>query len=306
MSLRISVTVLFTAILFFVSCSSNENEGIEFTGEYIEPTLPGNSPVMFLPEIITEEIHSPVIFSPDGTEAYWTPLASNYSSIRFMKRENGIWRGPEILTLDGSGEAGEPFFSWDGNRLYFISKRNPGVTGYQTKENIWYVEKTISGWSQPVILPGVINDLGLHWTFSLSQSGNLYFGAHPMGETVINDIYKAVYENGGFARVELLDSKINTNGSEDTPFIAPDESYLIFARLPFSSQNADMFISFKEDDGSWCEAINMGNSINTPQHDLGPCVTRDGQFLFYISYSTGEAKPYWVSAEIINELRENR
>jgi len=76
----------------------------------------------------------------------------------------------------------------------------------------------------------------------------------------------------------------------------------------------DCYISFRQKDGSWGAAINMGSQINTSFNESSPNVTHDGKYLFF---SRGEWKaredgskywvgrPYWIDAKIIENLKSN-
>ncbi|WP_246028781.1 hypothetical protein [Litorilituus sediminis] len=67
---------------------------------------------------------------------------------------------------------------------------------------------------------------------------------------------------------------------------------------------ADLFISFRQDDGSWGAAINLGNEINTEASENGAIVTPDGKYLFFNRYVNDQnAGMHWVDAQIIENLR---
>lgn len=96
------------------------------------------------------------------------------------------------------------------------------------------------------------------------------------------------------------------------PFVAPDESYLMWDAEQDGEDTPDIYISFRQPDGSWGEAIDMGNKINTPLYEQRPKVTPDGRYLFFwrgdvktredgSRYVVGS--PYWVDAQIIEQLR---
>jgi len=304
----VQITFILIVVSMLTNCDKsvisqqNDVEFTDLTGEYLGQEPPGSTPRQFLPDIITEEVHSTTVFSLQGDEVYWTPMVSGMENIRFMKIENGFWTQPRELNLGNNNLDGDPCFSPDGSRLYFTSWRTSNANGYIYKENIWHAEKIDEGWGDPVILPPVVNELHLHWSFSISDSGNLYYAAHPIGEGETNDIYCAEFEDGIFVRRYKLSETINTAGPEDTPFIAPDESYLIFARLPNFTRNAEMYISFKNEDGTWREAVKM-TGVNTGGHELCPHLSPDGLYLFFISTRTGRFKPFWVSADIIDDYR---
>ena len=73
-------------------------------------------------------------------------------------------------------------------------------------------------------------------------------------------------------------------------------------------RNADLYISFKQDDGTWGKAINMGKEVNSDRWDAYASVTPDGKYiLFNRGVSTDEDSRnidiYWVDAKIIETLR---
>ena len=70
---------------------------------------------------------------------------------------------------------------------------------------------------------------------------------------------------------------------------------------------ADSYISFRQQDGSWGAAINLGNKINTDAWDAGASVTPDGKYLFFNrnmgSDNYENVDIFWVDAQIIETLR---
>ncbi|HSG27216.1 MAG TPA: hypothetical protein VLA34_01960, partial [Candidatus Krumholzibacterium sp.] len=110
--------------------------------------------------------------------------------------------------------------------------------------------------------------------------------------------------SGGRPRqVEGPGGTVNTEYSEAHPFIAPDESYLIFnSRRPGGAGEGDLYVSYRLDDGSWTEAVNL-EALNTPYGDWGATVSPDGKYLFFTRNMTGNGDIYWVSTDIIEELR---
>ncbi|MBA3768590.1 MAG: PD40 domain-containing protein [Acidobacteria bacterium] len=60
-----------------------------------------------------------------------------------------------------------------------------------------------------------------------------------------------------------------------------NESYIIFSsRRAGGLGNSDLFVSFRQKDGTLAEPVNLGASINTDQHEFCPIVTPDGKYLF--------------------------
>jgi hypothetical protein len=67
-----------------------------------------------------------------------------------------------------------------------------------------------------------------------------------------------------------------------------------------------LYISFKTDDASWTEPVNLSDRLGAEGNDSSPRITPDGKYLFFQSVRKGSGASrglYWVSAKIIDELR---
>ena len=75
---------------------------------------------------------------------------------------------------------------------------------------------------------------------------------------------------------------INSGRFTAHPYIAPDESYLIWDSVRENGYgSADLYISFRHIDGSWGPAINMGKDINSELEDAYGSITPDGKYFFF-------------------------
>ena len=89
------------------------------------------------------------------------------------------------------------------------------------------------------------------------------------------------------------------------PFIAPDESYIIWDDQRENGYgDSDLYISFRQQDNSWGPAINLGDKINTEFEDAYGSVSPDGKyFFFHRSYGGDKADIFWVDAKTIFSLK---
>ena len=116
-------------------------------------------------------------------------------------------------------------------------------------------------------------------------------------------IYYAEYSNGTYSQPRALPPSINSTSQDWTPFIARDGSYIIFSSTR-NGDYGDLFISYKLDDDSWSEAIDLGEKINTWAQERFPSVTQEGKYLFFTRYTTDNHHDiFWVDAKIIDELK---
>ena len=139
---------------------------------------------MFAPGIVSSRfgLHCTATFSPDGREVYWNlmvePRTPGYgiSRLLFSRLRDGRWTYPQIAPFTGEGkDADVPFFTPDGKRLYFMSRRPMPGADKASGEHIWYMERQGDGWSEARPVDETVNRLPHHWQFSVDKDYNLYF-----------------------------------------------------------------------------------------------------------------------------------
>jgi hypothetical protein len=100
---------------------------------------------------------------------------------------------------------------------------------------------------------------------------------------------------------------VNSGKKTAHPFIAPDESYLIWdSEREEGFGDSDLYISFRQKDGTWGPAINMGDKVNSKRWDAYASVTPDGKYLLFnrgMDDNNDNVDIYWVDAQIIENLR---
>ena len=260
-------------------------------GYYLEQELPNNLSKVFAPGIVSVEglEHSPPVFSRDGNQVFWA--ADVPTKIMGMIYKKGHWSQPRTMPFNSGMGDSEPVLSYDNNKLFFLSLRTMDGRSKSERERIWYVNRLKNGWSAAKCLNKNANLYPMHWTISIDKEDSI-------GR---KDIFKIKIISGNYQKPQNLGTIINSKLDETTPFIAPDQSYLVYSIRghPQGKGLTDLFVSFKKSKEEWSKPQNLGESINTPGHELSPVVTPDGKFLFFIRGTD----IYWVSAKIIEELK---
>jgi ankyrin repeat protein len=276
-------------------------------GDYLGQKPPGEKAELFGLGIISSVwgLHSTAVFSPDGNEVYWAPMVTHpgevYSrgGLLMMKRVKGRWTPPAWAPFSGPyGNDDVPFFSPDGKRLYFISRRPLPGEAQGRRERIWSAERTEAGWSEPQPLDPKVNSVDMHWEFSLDRERNIYLAVQGADSLGMQDIYRARFSGGKYKKPVTVGKPINSAAGENAPFIAPDGSYLLFER------EFDVWVSFRKTDGAWSEPVKLGPEVNSPSVELCTVVTPDGKYLFFLSQRDGESHAYWVRADVIEKIRQ--
>lgn len=282
------------------------------TGLYLGRKPPGMVSEIFAKGIIStsHHEHSAPAISPDGKEIYWSlwekPRPQNpIQKIYYVKRTDHGWTVPQLASFSGDYSDGGPCFACDNKRLFFSSRRPLSGTGPAKDRDIWFVERTDSGWGPPRNLGSPVNtELG-EGSPTLTKDGTLYFTAHYAGVKGNYGIYRSRQINGKYIQPEPLPKTINSNHYDWTPFISPDENYLIFASGRKGSYGFnDLYISFNKENNNWSEPQNMGPVINNGSQVRFPTVSPDGKYLFFNRSTPAKHDDvFWIDAKIIDHFR---
>lgn len=201
--------------------------------------------------------------------------------------DDGQWSPPVKPRFAERWSNADPHFSPDGKRVFFISNRPEGSeTTPRATYDIWMAPLQPDGaWGEAERLPPPVNDPGVdEWSPAVAASGNLYFGAERPGTHGGSDLWVARLVDGVYRAPENLGDGINTAAHEVEPWIAPDESYLIFSALRRAGGKGgyDLYLSRKQGD-QWGKAEPHAAGINSSAGDWNHSVSPDGAWLYFSS-----------------------
>ncbi|MFK8008302.1 MAG: hypothetical protein AB8H03_18235 [Saprospiraceae bacterium] len=285
-----------TLIIFLSACSSKKANFKEKNSSaeesfYLGQKPPGLKPKPFAPGIITtggwEYCGG---FTPDLKEFYFLREVGKTEEDKKMEfvviqNKNNQWQETVI-----SPRVGTPFISPDGKTMHLGRK---------------YKKRTSNGnWSEIKILNPPFDSLPI-MRLTASTKGTYFFDEFKRDLT--GDIRYSRMVDGKYEEPKLLSKNINT-GKSFHPFIAPDESYLIFdSQRKDGFGDSDIYISFRQQNDSWGNPINLGSKINTKAWEASASVTPDGKYLFFNrnmgSDDYENVDIFWVSSQVIEELR---
>lgn len=251
-----------------------------------EQAQPLNTPKIFAEGIISADAYeSHPGFTLSGDTVYFVKSAPDLSkwTICVSYFRGNKWTAPQIAPFSGQYWDADPFITRDGKEMYFISNR-PLKIGDPAKDfDIWKMQRTKTGWGSPQRLPVTINSDKHEYYPTIADNGTLYFGSRRDGGKGNSDIYKSQMRNGNWLEPENLGDGINSPGSEFEPFIAPDESFIIFmAARPDHLDNADLYISYNKN-GQWGLAKKLPSPFNSEVTEFSPSITKDGKYFFFAS-----------------------
>jgi len=282
----VAATVVFSGVRPAPSAQrADDKRSSTFAGRYFGQMPPGTVPQRFAPAFIsTAGYDITPTFSPALDEVFFGYRSTEQGSdnkIYHSRMVNGRWTQPALASFSSGGMEFEAQFSVDGDTLYF----NRGSA-------LVFSQRTPTGWSDARQLPPPV-DAGM--CVAAAGNGTLYFtSARRPG------IVRCRRADGTYQAPEVVVSP----GAH--PWVAPDESYLVFDRYAFAGgrqTGSKLFVSFRRKDESWSEPVELGPDINATGTELIPKVSPDGKYLFFQRKVDGNTDIYWVDARVIGALR---
>lgn len=279
-------------LLSALTMSSNSFSQAELPvleGPYLGQKPPGMLAEPFAPGIIsTEGWELEGVFAPGMKEFYFTTNSGKDtpSMVIGFRQKNNVWE--KFIELKRKGEI---VFSPDGNRMHMAK-------GYK--------DRVGDGWSERKSLGPMFDrkDFGI-MRLSASTKGTYVFDDYKSNDD--DAIRISTFKDGERQAPQKMGSVVNTGKMTAHPFIAPDESYLIWdSEREGGYGDSDLYISFRQKDGTWGPATNMGDKVNSDKWDAYASVTPDGKYILFnrgIDDDNQNVDIYWVDAQIIEALR---
>ncbi|WND01773.1 hypothetical protein QGN29_09425 [Temperatibacter marinus] len=294
--------LMVTVILMGATCptSSSPKEGSDAlelaipNGPYFGQVTPGSTPQPFAPGIVsTKRWDYGGTYTHDMSEFYFLRENKETKKQEFVvfKNKNNRWYETVI-----SRRVGQPFVA-PGDQTIHLGRR--------------YIERSDTGLSEVKSL-GAPFDKYLIMRLSASAQGTYVFDQIIRNnDGGYNDapIHVSRLIDGKRETPKQMNNEINAGKWNSHPFIAPDESYLLWdSEREGGFGGNDIYVSFRQKNGSWGKAINLGDKINTPGWDAAASVTPDGKYiLFHRSVDPDgddNVDIYWVEAAILETLRD--
>ncbi|SNS48327.1 WD40-like Beta Propeller Repeat [Ekhidna lutea] len=185
-----------------------------------------------------------------------------------------------------------PIISPDGKKLYFSRQFHPdNVGGVNDAEDIWVSEldEETGEWLPAKNVGPPLNTKGPNFISSMSMVdgkevlilGNRYGKKGRM----YTGVSMSTKEGDTFADPTSIEIENEYNYSPNADFfLAPGgEAMIMSAERDDTYGGRDLYVSFKKNDGTWTEPMNLGDDINTLGEDESPFMAEDGRTLYFSS-----------------------
>lgn len=134
----------------------------------------------------------------------------------------------------------------------------------------------------------IIGDINIEpkkGAINISQDGEwLIFAAYYDQGVGDFDLYISYFTPTGWSEPENLGRNVNSEFWDSSPSLSPDNRALYFSsKRPGGYGGSDLYVSYRQPNGKWGPAKNMGADINSPGDEIAPCIHADNATLYYTS-----------------------
>lgn len=295
---RIILLIVFVAILFS-GCQRTVENNSDIDLRHVPDTLE-----LFAEHRVSTSLYErDMAIAPNGKEFIYTlgTYDQRKRGLVVVEQNESVWSKAALLPFSGRYQDIEPFYSPDGNTLFFASNRPIYGDASRSDYNIWYVNRSQGIWSEPFPLDSLINTPKDEFYPAVTANGTLYFTATREDGIGREDIYRSEKISGNYEAPIVLDSMINSLAYEFNAYVDPEETLLIFSSFGREDGlgGGDLYFSKKTADGHWSKSINMGPAINSEYLDYCPFVDlHTGNFYFTSERVKGDSTKINTPADI--------
>jgi outer membrane protein OmpA-like peptidoglycan-associated protein len=147
---------------------------------------------------------------------------------------------------------------------------------------------------------------------SISPDGNYMLFNSKRGQDQYQDIYISYFKNGIWSKPEKFNI-LNSPFDDETPFISPDGTIIIFASNRDGSMERqtgnnikivsfDLYWSHLEN-GKWTSPEAVPGNINTPDHERAPAINHKNDRLFFSRWAMGKIENAGIYFSILKNSR---
>ncbi len=197
--------------------------------------------------------------------------------------------------VNSTSDEQNPVLSPDGSKLFFtISKHQDNTSGTKDLGDIWYSEVDSSGnWSTAVNAGEPLNNKQYNAVIGFFNNGRgLYLVGHyekSGRKSETNGISVSYLWDDGWSFPQPVDVRYFKKYSDmHNVALSFDRRIMLHALESYSSRGAeDIYVSFRNADGTWSDIQNLGSTINTKFQEMTPFLAADNKTLFFASNGHG-------------------
>ncbi|WP_242693390.1 OmpA family protein [Sabulibacter ruber] len=216
---------------------------------------------------------------------YYYELVEYRKSVATFKPPRGIYTNMGDAINSKAEDYGPAVHS--DEELFIYTSRRKGVKGKGTDEDLYFSRFEGGFWQEGQSFGKPINSVYNEGSACLSRDGKtLYFARCESPDGLGNcDLYSATrLGDGSWGQIKNLGANVNSKSWDSQPTLSPLEDTLYFASDRLGGFGmSDIYFTYKQKNGQWSPAQNMGPIINTRESEVSPYFHPLYQVLYFSS-----------------------
>ncbi|HNE46225.1 MAG TPA: OmpA family protein [Chitinophagales bacterium] len=179
-----------------------------------------------------------------------------------------------------------PLVAPDGKTLYFDRKLDPANIGEQHADDIWISTNTGTSWSTAINLGPPLNNKNHNFMCAISPDGNTAVVGNTYGAEVTNtgiSITKRSSDTWTIPEPIVITGFENLNQYNEFSMSASGNILLMSIEKADGMGLLDLYVSFRQADGSFGVPKPLGVDINTAGSEMTPFLAADESTLYFSS-----------------------
>jgi outer membrane protein OmpA-like peptidoglycan-associated protein len=179
-----------------------------------------------------------------------------------------------------------PLISPDGQMLYLVVEGDPGNTGDEGDQDIWFSMLQDGKWTKRKNIGFPLNNTDANAIISVSPDNNtlLLMNQYDSDGSLKGNGFSISHKTANGWSVPgdmVIKNYYNTSRYVDAFLTADQKALIISAERDDSYGDRDLYVSFLQDSTQWSEPVNLGHQLNTTAAEGGPFLAADGVTLYF-------------------------
>lgn len=189
--------------------------------------------------------------------------------------------------INTAGQDQYPLISPDGKYLYFSGKNHEHEDEHADSKNLYdpgdiFISTNMNGsYSIPKVVSFNLHSEFMDAPTHISPDGNtLYYLTITPDKA--QDIYYSENINQTWMKPRRMDKPFNSEGNETGFTMNSEGTIAVFSSdRPGGFGGQDLYLVYKDENGRWGAAINMGPEVNSTFNEEAPSILADGKTIYF-------------------------
>ena len=202
-----------------------------------------------------------------------------------LKNELAIVKEKLPAPLNGFPLQYFPVLTADSKKIIFVKR--DGLRDYEHEDLfVSYFSDESGSWSIPQSISSAINTPYNEGTCTISADGKILIFSSCQTPNSLGDcdLYIAYKINDTWQRPSNMGKTVNSRFWDSQPSLSADGRILFFSSNRRGGYGGkDIWYSIRLPDGTWAEAKNLGDKVNTAKDEVSPFIYFNNEILFFAS-----------------------